>query len=124
MLVIERSSIIAQSLNVVAKKAEIKHRRLERLILFLFLGLFVAAGVGLTVLLRQTYREYTTIKAREAYYQQTLSEAEVKLKEKEETVHRLRHDPAFVERAIRQRLGYVKPGELVFRFEEHEEAVK
>jgi cell division protein DivIC len=39
-------------------------------------------------------------------------------------LHRLRHDPVYIERAIRQRLGYARPGELVFRFEDHEEAVK
>src|SRR5215470_4728677 len=30
----------------------------------------------------------------------------------------LRNDPKTVERLVRERLGYVKPGETVFRFEE------
>jgi cell division protein FtsB len=108
----------------VVKRAEKKTRKLERFVLFLFLGLFVAAGVGMTVLFRQTHREYATHKARKAYYEQRLSDGEAKLKEKEETLHRLHYDPAFIERTLRQRYGYAKSGELVFRFEEHEENVK
>ena len=29
---------------------------------------------------------------------------------------RLQHDPRFVERIVREELGYAKPGETVFRF--------
>lgn len=101
-----------------------KNRKLEKSLFFLFCGLFVAAGVFLSVLLGQTYREYINIKSREQHYEKTLAETEAELKEKEETLHRLRHDPVFVERVIRKRLGYAKPGELVFRFEEPEDAQK
>lgn len=78
----------------------------------------------MTVLFRQTYREYTTTQTRETYYQESLAEAEAKLKAKEENLHLLRHDPDFIERTIRQRLGYSRPGELIFRFEDFEESVK
>lgn len=98
-----------------------KNRKLEKSILFLFCGLFAAAGVVFSVLLGKTYREYANIKSREAHYEQTVSKREAQLKEKEETLHRLRHDPDFIDRVIRQRLGYAKPGELVFRFEKTEE---
>ena len=33
-------------------------------------------------------------------------------------VERLRTDPAFVEMKIRQRLGYARPDEFIFRFDE------
>jgi cell division protein DivIC len=99
-----------------------KNRKLEKSLFFLFCGLFVAAGVFFSVLFGQTYREYTNIKSLEAYYEQRLAEMEAELKEKEEMLYLLRHDPSFIERTIRQLLGYAKPGELVFRFEEPEEA--
>jgi cell division protein DivIC len=101
-----------------------KNPKLAKFVLCLVLGVFVAAGIGLTVLFRQTYREYANATSREAEFRQRLTEAETKLKEKEDSLHRLRHDPAYIERAIRQRLGYVRPGELLFRFEETEEPVK
>lgn len=99
-----------------------KNRKLETCMFFLFCGLFVAAGIFFSVLFGKTYREYTNIKTREAHYEERLAKMELKLKEKEEMLHRLRHDPVFVERVIRQRLGYAKAGELVFRFEEIEDA--
>jgi cell division protein DivIC len=98
-----------------------KNRRVEKYILLFFCGLLLAAGLFFFVLFGKTYREYTNVKSREIDYQQKLAEMEVQLKEKEETLYRLRNDPAFVERMIRQRLGYAKPGELVFRFEDHDE---
>lgn len=101
-----------------------KNRKLEKFCLFLFIGLFIAAAGVFTAGFGQTYREYATIRAREALYRERLSDAETKLKEKEETLHRLRHDPVYIERMIRQRLGYARPGELVFRFEEPEEFVR
>jgi cell division protein FtsB len=45
-------------------------------------------------------------------------EVETKLAEQELVLERLRSDPAYVERVIRRRLGYAKPDEFVFRFEE------
>lgn len=99
-----------------------KNRKFEKSILVLFAGLFVAAGAVFTVLLGKTYREYMNIQSREVYYEQRVSEREAQLKEKEDTLYRLRHDPEYVERVIRQRLGYAKPGELVFRFEVVEES--
>lgn len=100
-----------------------KNRKLEKYILFFFCGLFLAAGLSFFVLFGQTYREYTNIQSREIQYQRKLTEMEAQLKEKEETIRRLRNDPAFVERMIRQRLGYAKPDELVFRFENIAEPV-
>jgi cell division protein FtsB len=32
-------------------------------------------------------------------------------------LHRLRTDPAYVEMKIRQRLGYARPEEFIFRFD-------
>lgn len=97
-----------------------KSRKLEKTVLFLFFSLLVAAVVCLTVLFRQTQREYATLHARQAFYAQRVAEADAKLKEKEETLRRLHYDPAFVERTIRQRLGYVKPDEILIRFEKSE----
>ena len=36
-------------------------------------------------------------------------------------IARLKSDDAFLQRLIRQELGYVRPGELVYRFPKHEQ---
>lgn len=95
-----------------------KSRKLEKAVLFFFFSLLVAAVACLTVLFQQTRREHATIQNRQAFYEQRVAEAETKLKEKEEMLRRIHHDPAYVERVIRQRLGYVKPDEILVRFEE------
>jgi cell division protein FtsB len=56
--------------------------------------------VGLAVVLNQTRAEYA------------------RLAEQELVLERLRTDPAYVEMVIRRRLGYAKPDEFVFRFDE------
>ena len=47
-----------------------------------------------------------------------LAEVETRLAEQETVLERLRTDPAYVEMVIRRRLGYAKPDEFVFRFDE------
>jgi cell division protein FtsB len=88
--------------------------------LTLALCALVALGViaGLAVVLAQTRAEYEQVRQVEARTRQRLKEVETKLAEQELVLERLRNDPAYVERVIRRRLGYAKPDEFVFRFEE------
>ena len=88
--------------------------------LFLVVCALVAAGVlsGLTVVLAQTRAEYERVREVEAHTRRRLAEVEMRLAEQEVVLERLRTDPAYVERVIRRRLGYAKPDEFVFRFDE------
>ncbi|NDC74483.1 septum formation initiator family protein [bacterium] len=88
--------------------------------LTLALSALVALGIiaGLAVVLAQTRAEYTQVRQLEIRTRQRLVEVETKLAEQELVLERLRSDPAYVERVIRRRLGYAKPDEFVFRFEE------
>ncbi len=47
-----------------------------------------------------------------------LSAAKVRLAEQDRILHRLKHDPVFVEKVIRDRLKYSRPGEVIFRFDQ------
>jgi cell division protein FtsB len=90
----------------------------NRVIISLYLVLFVGAGLTSGLFLWQASEEYSQLKRMEAASRQRLAEAEVRLKEQERILDRLRNDPAYVERVIRRRLFYAKPGEFVFRFED------
>ena len=48
---------------------------------------------------------------------EAVAEAELRLKYQEQVLERLRTDPAYVEKVIRRKLGYARPEEYVFRFE-------
>ncbi len=93
-------------------------RRLEKPVLFLFFGLFVSAAFFLTYLFQQTYREYAAASDRHQQTITKLREAEAGLREKETRLSRLQHDPAYIERTIRMRLGWARDGETLYRFEE------
>ena len=79
--------------------------------------LFLSLAAGAGVFFLQTRREYNQLLLAEAESRRELAEAQQKLHEQERILERLRNDPAFVEMAIRRRLGYAKPDEMIFRFE-------
>lgn len=88
--------------------------------IILTLGALVSLSVlaGLVVVLMQTRAEYAQVRQTEALTRQRLAEVERKLAEQAVVLDRLRNDPAYVEMILRRRLGYTKPDEFVFRFEE------
>jgi cell division protein DivIC len=90
---------------------------LRRLILSLYLALFVAVSVTAWVYFADTREEYARLKAVEAGNRRRLDEAEKRLRDDQKVLERLRSDPEFVERKIRERLGYTKEDEKLFRFE-------
>lgn len=89
------------------------HRLIVSLYVVLFLGLGAAAGA----LFLDARAEYNQLKQAEATSKRRLAEAQTRLAEQERVLQRLRTDPEFVEKVIRQRLGYAKPGDFIFRFE-------
>lgn len=78
--------------------------------ILLFLILFFS---GLVI---RTYNELKNFQMREARLEQRLLEVENEFKRKEAYYKRLLEDDHFLERVARQRLGYARPDELIFRF--------
>lgn len=88
--------------------------------IFLSLCVLLALGVllGLGVVLMQTRAEYARQLEVELKVRQRLAATETRLAEQERVLARLRTDPVYVEGVIRRRLGYAKPDELIFRFQD------
>lgn len=91
---------------------------LRRFIVSLYLLLFLVIGVGSGMYFLDAREEYQRLKRLEAVSRQRLAEAQAKLDEQEKILERLRSDPVYVEKVIRRRLGYAKPEEYIFRFED------
>lgn len=89
----------------------------RRFIVMLYLLLFVSAAVASTAFFLQTRAEYLQLKEVQRVTAGRLAVATTKLHEQEETLRRLREDPAYIEMVIRRRLGYARADELIFRFE-------
>ncbi len=91
---------------------------LRNLIIGFYTVLFVGVTLWAVVFFLQIQRELSGMRAQEAANQRRLTEAEAKLKAQQEYLDKLRNDPALVERIIRQKLGYARAQEFIFRFED------
>jgi len=92
--------------------------KLRRFVTTLYWVLFCAGVVGAGAFFWQTQQEYQNLRTQERGVQVRLEDAEQRLRDQERTLERLRSDPAYVERVIRQRLGYAKPDEYIVRIRE------
>ena len=89
----------------------------NHLFLLAYAAIFLALSVFAGVFFYRTYGEFLNLKSHEVENRQRLLETELRLAEQRDVLERLKQDPAFVERMIRDRLGYARPDEVVFRFE-------
>lgn len=71
-----------------------------------------AVGLG------QTWREHRAFAEREALAKAELARLQQENAEKQAYLTALLNDPAMMERAARERLGYSREGELIFKFAE------
>ena len=92
--------------------------KLRRILLSLYLLLFAGLGLAGAVLFKQAHDEFGQLQQVEAANRRRLAEAQERLKNEERVLERLRSDPAYVDRVIRMKLGYAKPDEFIFRFED------
>uniref|UniRef100_UPI00404A7874 FtsB family cell division protein n=1 Tax=Cephaloticoccus sp. TaxID=1985742 RepID=UPI00404A7874 len=91
---------------------------LRRVIVSLYLALFLGVAVMSGVFFWQAQQEYDQLREQEQSNRKRLAEATQRLHEQEKILDRLRTDPTYVEKVIRQRLGYAKPDEYIFRIKE------
>ncbi len=89
----------------------------RRVITAVYVLLLAGLGVGAGILFLDARAEYNQLKQVESVNQRRLAETRTRLHEQERILDRLRSDPAFVEKIIRQKLHYGRPGEVIFRFE-------
>jgi cell division protein FtsB len=86
--------------------------------LTLFLTLLLAGVcLGLFLLWSQTRREYHAFEERRLQAESQLVSMRAEREAKEAYLRAFLSDPEFVDRVVRKHLGYVEPGEVVFRFQ-------
>ncbi len=88
------------------------------MILSLYVLLFAGLGVAGGYLFLDARHEYSRLVQVENLNRQRLTEAQERLKSQERELDRLRNDPAYVDQVIRRKLGFAKPDEDIFRFED------
>ncbi len=90
----------------------------SKLVQGIFAALFTAITLWAVTFFVQMHRDLKALQAQQAANQRQLAAAEARVRMQEKYLDRLRHDPVLVEQLIRQKLGYAKGEEFVFRFEE------
>jgi cell division protein FtsB len=90
----------------------------RQIIIVFYLLLFLSVGAGSAAFFWKTRQEYRQLRQVELATTRRLAEVEQRLRDQEHVLQRLRTDPAYVEMKIRQRLGYARPEEFIFRFDE------
>jgi cell division protein FtsB len=91
---------------------------LRRLAFTLFLLLSACGAVVFGLFFYAALQEFDQLKAVQAENTRQLQEAQARLMEQQRVLDRLRNDPAYVERVIRRKLGFAKPDESIYRFDE------
>lgn len=88
-----------------------------RVLLISLIVVLLGVSVLFYTLWAQSKREFDTIREREMATREKLLNLQEKREAREVYLRSFLNDPEFAERVIRERLGYVEPGETVFRFD-------
>jgi len=91
---------------------------IKRLSYFAFILLLLGLGFMGFVSFKEARVEYVHLKQIQERDKRRLEAAQKQLEREQVTLKRLKTDPAFVEQQIRMKLGYTKPDEMIFRFEQ------
>lgn len=89
-----------------------------RFIIMLYAIVLLALGGVAGAALLDARAQYRQLKQEEVVRRRELAAVQSQLKEQEMVLARLKSDPEYLERAIRQRVKYAKPTETIFRFPE------
>jgi cell division protein FtsB len=103
----------AGALSLIA--AEIVDTR--RIILTSFFVLLTGFGIWTGGQFIEACTELRHQEQQEQANQAKIAAAKARLDEQDRILHLLKNDPVFVEKAIRERLKYALPGEVIFRFD-------
>lgn len=90
----------------------------RRLILGTYSVALAALGLIAGTWFVEAHAEYKQLKVREAAGEQKLANARRQLAEQERVLQRMRTDPGFVEKVVREQLKFARPGEIIFRYED------
>lgn len=85
----------------------------------IFMALFAGIALCAGVFFLEMHQELTVQRQQEAANRLRLEAAQARLAAQRKYLDRLQHDPALVETIIRKKLGYARPDEFVFRFDDN-----
>jgi cell division protein FtsB len=94
------------------------YRILARGLMLLLGGVLVLVIILMSTALLQTYRQFETMKLRESELVKELETRQNELEHRQEYLRLVVEDPEFIERVVRDKLGFARQGETIFRFDQ------
>ena len=91
---------------------------------FFFLSLVIAAAILFSWIYLPALSRYQDLKTRQDGIEIQIRDLQTKLKDIREERDLLKNDVGYLEKVIREELGLVKPGEIVYKFVEEKPAPK
>lgn len=88
----------------------------RKLILLGLAAILAGLVATFSVLLHQTWQEYRAFSQREAMLATRLAAIQKDAASRQAFLEKLHQDPDFLERIVRERLGYARPGDILYRF--------
>lgn len=88
----------------------------SQFIVTLYVVLFAGLGVGAGTFMFDAWGEYKQLQVVEAASKQRLAAEEARLAAQQKVLERLQTDPVYVEKVLRERWGYARPGDVIYRF--------
>lgn len=92
--------------------------RFYRLLVAALVAAMLAICVLFSVVLLQTWRERQAFAQQESQLRSRLQQLQEHNAYQRQYLMKLLDDPEFFEKVVRTRLGYSRPGEIIFKFEQ------
>lgn len=93
---------------------------LQKIALIFVSIIFILSVTFLGRILFKTHKEYVSFKNKENRLDKELKLTEQQLCLKQKFLKKLKTEPDFFDWVVRQQLGYAKPTEIIYRFEDNE----
>lgn len=90
----------------------------EKLVRWILLGAIAVLLVGFAVIGRQNFKEYGQFREKEIQLRERIEAEKAEYDRQRKYYRRLMNEPEFLEAVVRDRLGYARESEVIFRFEE------
>ena len=82
--------------------------------IFLFLAIVLAAGLILSFIYLRSFSRYHELKQEEERLAQRIQEIDSQIKSLTDEKYLLQNDIEYLEKVVREELGFVKPGEIIY----------
>lgn len=89
---------------------------MEKLIRWILVGAIAALAAVFAVVGHQNFKEYGQFREKKIQLAERIAAEKTEYERQRKYYRKLMNDPEFLEAVVRERLGYAREGEIIFRF--------